>query len=374
MHSQSVAKKHAHITFLGDSTIDNKVWVDGLYKNIIYTQLGFKNDAPAVRVAKSHHWYGPYLSVVENMMDMLPAAIIHDYTNDGFTTGDMLHGNYKDKVFGNGTLSLFPHEWFCPLTSGADDIKKSDYIILSVGGNDFREFLLRANGLTDNARKNYIQDQFPELLKNLQQNYLSIYQQIRKLNNNSQLILMTQYYPAVSQTNPLLKLYPFMHEIGKALNMGGDNHEAMSVIHEIMKQTYTNIFKQIANDNSIVVVDITSSLNPYDESNYVSQIEPSGKGGKKIAQMLKYIMMSNQIITGCAYRFTPSFFTSNDEISQYVERTALNQWIPTHPYDLFENDRLLSGVGIKLFDQKKQKSLSDESIKTDQVATQQPRM
>jgi len=377
MQSQSPDKKHVHVTFLGDSTIDNKVWVDGIFKNIFFTWLGIKHDEPAVRVKKSHHWFGwfgPTLSVVENVMDMLPNEAIHDYTNDGFTTKDLLYGNFKDKVFGNGWLSLFPHQWFDPIKKGSEDIKKSDYIILSIGGNDFREFLLSANRLTGEARKAYIQGHFPALLKCIHDRYLLIYKQLRELNHHARIILMTQYYPAVLQSNPLLKIYPFMHEIGQALNMGGDEHEAMNVIHEIMQQTYAAIFKHIADDHNLVVVDITSSLNPYDNHNYISQIEPSGIGGKKIAQMLKYVMTGNQIAGGFAYRFAPAFFEANNQSSQSVASTALSQWVPMHPYDLYENGKLANGAGIKLFAQNKPTLLTEKSVSVKEITNQQPRI
>lgn len=56
-----------------------------------------------------------------------------------------------------------------------------------------------------------------------------------------------------------------------------------------MKMTYAETFTKLAKENieNIIVADITSSINPYDKENHVSQIEPSGVGGKKIAMMLK---------------------------------------------------------------------------------------
>src|SRR5205814_7732822 len=98
------------------------------------------------------------LSVVENVIDMLPDCVIHDHTNDGFTTKDVLDGALRCKVFGRGTFSLFPAEFFQPLMAGAESIKKSQHIVVSVGGNDFREFLQRAMFCeTPEDRKLYIQ-------------------------------------------------------------------------------------------------------------------------------------------------------------------------------------------------------------------------
>jgi len=329
-------EKHAeevHVTLLGDSTIDNRIWVDGLVKNYIFTRLGIKRDEPVERVRKSHRLlWKPALSVVENMMDILPSSyVLHDYTNDGFTTGDVLRGATKDKVFGQGlgTFSLFPQEWFQPLKEGANSIRQSRHIIVSIGGNDFREFLQVANSKKGEVRAHYIKQNLESVLEKMRNQYVEIIQRIREQNQDAQIILMTQYYPSATQNN--YKIYPFMREIGVILGIRGN---AMKVIHEIMKRTYDYILKNVQQDN-IVVADITSSLNLYDAQNYVRQIEPSGVGGKKIAQMLKYIMTSPKVVLGQAYRFYPEFFTAAEQ-DAHVEGSDLRQWTPAHPYDLRE--------------------------------------
>lgn len=327
------AGKQVNVTFLGDSTLDNRVWVDGLLTSYLSTRLGIKRDTPAVRVKKSHRTFcKPALSVVENVMDMLPDHIIHDYTNDGFTTKDVLQGEMKDKVFGQGAFSIFPNVLFCPLAEGEESIKKSQHIIVSVGGNNFRQFLKTAGDKKGEERPIYIRNNFNYVLKKMRDEYIEIVQRIRALNKDAQIILMTQYYPSASQN--AYKIYPFMKEIGKILDLGGVFHDPMTVIHEIMKMTYSDVLKRIPREN-IVVADITSSLNSFDHKNHVKQIEPSGLGGKKIAKMLKYIMTSDQVVPGRAYRFYPEFFTSNEQ-DQHVEGTDFDHWEPAHPWDLRE--------------------------------------
>jgi len=316
------------ITIIGDSTIDNKLWVSpGIYFNFLFDKLGIKRDDSATRIQKSHtHFRKPELSVVENLIDMMPNYHISDYTNDGFTTADCLHGDFKDKVFGNGTFVQFPHDFFQPLKEGADAIKASQHIILSVGGNDFREFLMSAHRIDEKSRSEFVKQAFPQVLTDLKTQYIQIVFRIRQLNPNAKIILMTQYYPSVSQNN--YKIYPFMMEIGRALNVGENPNNSMDVIHSLIQSTYRDALAEI-NDSNVVVADITSSLDPFDSNNHVSQIEPSGEGGRKIALMLKYIITSAQ--AGFVYRFLPAFFKNQSH--DHVQTYAFKNWTPKHPHE-----------------------------------------
>lgn len=237
----------------------------------------------------------------------------------------------RDKVFGKGTFSLFSSEYFKPLHAGEENIRKSQHIILSIGGNDFREFLMQAAHLKGQQRSNYIKNHLDTILEDMRDRYIEILRRVRILNADAKIILMTQYYPSVSQNN--YGIYPFMKEIGETLNRGGIFHNPMTVIHDIMQLTYADVLKRIPHDDNIVVADITSSLNPYDNNNHTCQIEPSGLGGKKIAQILEYMISSPHITSGQAYRFYPDFFTSTEKNS-HVEGSNFNNWVPAHPYDL----------------------------------------
>src|SRR5690242_11400116 len=130
----TAAKKK--IVILGDSTIDNRVWL-GKEKYRLYVDNTYPLLSPVVDFLA---WFNPFKpkSVVENLRQQMPDIEFIDRTNDGFTTHDVLHGAYRDKVFGRGAHRFFPHEHFKPLDS--DEIKNADQIILSIGGNNFREF------------------------------------------------------------------------------------------------------------------------------------------------------------------------------------------------------------------------------------------
>jgi hypothetical protein len=323
------SQNEKHITILGDSTIDNKLWIfPGLTGNYLYDRLGIKRENTATRIKKSHDtFWKTELSIIEHLTDILPNYTIHDYSNDGFTTGDCLHGAYKDWVFGEKKFSLFPHEYFLPLESSAQDIRKSQYVILSVGGNDLREFLVRLSMIEDeDARKKEIKDQFDIVLKNLHNQYLEIFQSIRNLNSDAIIILATQYYPSVKQNH--YQIYSLILEIGKTLNLGVNPNDPMDIIHEIMKETYRSIINSIPKEK-VVIVDITSSLNPFDNENHAHQIEPSNVGGKKIARMLKHIITQSD--SGCAYKFSAPFFEKQD--SNAVVNTPFSSWVLNHPYD-----------------------------------------
>lgn len=323
-------ENRTHVTFIGDSTIDNRIWVDGLVSSYFKSLIGIQRCSHEEKVQQSHRlFFKPNLSVIEHFMDMSPNYIVHDFTNDGFTTKDCLQGQLRDKVFGEGRFSLFPHVKFSPLVEGANSIKQSQHIILSVGGNNFREFLMTAMNLEGSNRRQYIKENFSDVIKEMQQEYIEILRKIRELNSQAQIILMTQYYPSVVQNN--YQIYQFMHEVGKILNLGGSAHDPLTVIHEIMVQTYSNVLKQISHEN-ILVADITSSLDPLDINNHVHQIEPSSIGGRKIAHALKFLTSNDSVRPGRVYRFTPNFFIS--PTANHVIHSDLDKWMPLTPSEL----------------------------------------
>lgn len=328
-------KNEVEVVCIGDSTLDNRIWVDGLFATFIKSRLGIDRDSADERVSKyQNSFFKPALSVIENLKMILPDYKIHDYTNDGFTTTDVLKGNARDKVFGTGNFLPFPDTFFEPLKEAEKDIKKSQYVIVSVGGNNFREFLQSVQQIPAEFRNISIKSGFEGVFQTLLKEYVEIVQKIRAMNPDAKIILMTQYYPSALQNN--YKIYEFMHELGKILNIGGPSHDAMTVIHNIVQKTYAKAFEQLANDKNIIVADITSSLNPYDKDNHVSQIEPSGLGGQRIAMMLQYLMTNSKVASGNSYRFLPGFF-GEKQSDAYVIAKPLKNWVPEHPYVLKNN-------------------------------------
>lgn len=310
------------ITVIGDSTIDNKAWVGaGVIGTRLRTKLGIKRDSSATRIKKSHRFFfKPELSIVEQLTDVLTDYEVCDLTNDGFTTQDLLHGNYRDKVFGEGTFDIFPHTKFNPLVEGQEAIKKSQQIILSIGGNNIREFLDKTMRIkNDYERRHQIRTKLPKILENLEKEYIEVVTKVRELNPNATLILMTQYYPSAMQNH--YKIYPFMQEVGEVLGYGNN---PMDTIQQLVRSTYVNGLNKIDKSN-VIVADVTSTLNPFDKENHVWQIEPSEKGGRTITRLLHTIINNTQQFKGKAISLDP--FTE-----QVCEMPINEHWYPRHPH------------------------------------------
>lgn len=321
-----------HVTLLGDSTLDNRIWVRGLASNWLMTRLGLGIDTSEQRVQKyrNSRFFKPDLSVIEHLRVLLPESDyqVTDGTNDGFTSGNVLSGGMRSKVFGAKTFSMFPNVRFEPLVDCKDDIQQSACIVLSLGGNDVREFLQNAGEQSDSERQQYIRSAFPQVLKQLTRNYLDILNRVRKMNSDALIIIMTQYYPSATQNT--YNIYPFMSELGTVLNIGGSKHDPMDVIQSLIGQTFQGVIKNLK-DRHIIIADVTSSMNPFDKQNHTSQIEPSAHGGIKIAKMLHHLMTS-PVEPRQIYRFTPAFFDSSSAVEGSVVSTPISgTWLPLHP-------------------------------------------
>lgn len=349
--TQATPAPKFNIVLLGDSTIDNKIWVyPGIYGNGLMNKLGIHGASPRTRVKRSHGLFsfGTELSVVENLMDMLPQCRISDFTNDGFTTSDLLMGNFKDKVFPRGAFHEFPHDLYEPLQAAKKDISEANYIVLSVGGNNFREFLQHSFRITDpEKRMSYIKKNFPALVEETKVEYGTLLKRVLEMNPNASLVLMTQYYPSFVQND--YRIYDFMSEVGSALHPeAGDTLKPQDVIQDLVKQLYSSVLTAIQPySDRLVVADLTSSLNPHDPANHVKQIEPSGVGGRRIASMLSYLMTQN-VNRGQIYQFDAPFFTTKDtaQAAQHVKQVTLDQWTPKHP-DAFMQEKTKSTLRIK---------------------------
>lgn len=285
------------VSIIGDSTLDNKIWVD----------KGF--------------------SVVQHLAQQLADFQIYDLSNDGFTSKDCLEGAWRDKAV---TGKLFPHVKFSPLIEGAKEIKQSDFIVLSVGGNDFREFLARV--FSESNKPEFIKKHFSNIILNMQKNYLTIIEHLFQLNSKATIILLTQYYPSRHQNN--YQIYEFMDILRQSLGMGKECKDADTMIKHLMYLTFAPIFKKLqASQYSIIAADATSSLDPYDKSNHVCQIEPSVEGGRKIAKMLANLIL-NQVAHGRVYQFTPAFFIEGQSSHNSVQSSTLLEWMPCHPNEI----------------------------------------
>lgn len=314
-------QKHS-LVILGDSTIDNKVWLGKEWWKLIAGSF-FGSKSKSVRfIELIYPNFMQPLSVVQHLHSKLCSEYeLHDYSNDGFTTSDVLRGNHKDKVFLTYedyiAHDFFPHEFFQPLSAAQEQIKKSKQVILSIGGNNFREFMQNVLRNRQRIPKGTIQtgvsEEYAGMISTLKEGYKQILNRIRGINPEVELILMTQYYPSSQQSIPVMgDIYQFLEYLREFI---GDEttRDSMDMICKMMNDCYTDIISHAKEQGlKFKVVDITSSLNPNTDEHHVSQIEPSGTGGEKIASMLAYAV-GDEYHDPVLYQFNEGFFKSQSD-------------------------------------------------------------
>ena len=254
------------LLLLGDSTLDNSYWVS------------------------------EGCAVSDHLTKQLPGWEIINFAVDGFTTSSMLSGEYKDHAVES---IQHTHDFFKTLKALAKE-EDVEHILLSVGGNDFREALSDLIYMSPENRPQAIE----ELAKTLTTNYLQIVNKIKKLKPEAKLTIVLQYTPCIKMD--LYHIYFLMDKIccnetisGRlsAYKMMASHYlfglnderqrNAIHKLHETMATIYRNLFKTLGKQ-SMAVIDLASSFDYQDGTSYVSQIEPSNKGGEQIAQLVAH--------------------------------------------------------------------------------------
>jgi len=114
----------AKLLLLGDSTIDN------------------------------YYWVSEGCTVSDHLTRQLPGWDIVNFAVDGFTTSSLLKGEYKNCAVDS---IQHTHDIFNPLKALAKE-KDVEHIVLSVGGNDFREALSNLIYMPSEQRPHAIKD------------------------------------------------------------------------------------------------------------------------------------------------------------------------------------------------------------------------
>jgi hypothetical protein len=318
---------------LGDSTLDNYYWM-----------LNAQGDNEAD--AKENSVEGRLQNKL-NKEDQSYQVVSHAY--DGFTTSSVLNGGevgsvlsifhcYNNthterqrayltaKEIGSNAESYFVK----PLEDLQNSVKENanaiHYVVISVGGNDFRERLNDPIKLLDEVPK-------------IQARYLTILENVKNLERSIRPILMFQY--RLDAKNDHYIIYTILRPVGMvavAINclciagMGtaaaflygrkphkiagivffllsaailnvstrivpfkvtkavlGSQEIGMATLGSLMEKFYQPILVQAKRDG-IPILDLPNSFDPYDETLYLSQIEPSAKGSKLIAKGIKEII------------------------------------------------------------------------------------
>lgn len=311
---------------LGDSTLDNIIWVMG------------RNSTPQEDKE----------NCAEGQLDQVLNPIGHprrfeviSHAFDGFTTrsllegdrvGRVLHGNYAYNRYMTAKSPASDSELTYPLDTLREEFQKDPdgihYVVLSVGGNDFRENLFNP--------WRFLKD-----IPQIQSRYLQVVEKIKGLDNkNVRLILAFQYQ--TDTNNDIYGVYQILGYIGRiaatvhsvcvallvvstaallagvvrtpaAAAIGGVSLLVAAAVHylipinvsiqvirgtkdagvaaigALMKRFYAPILLQAEKDR-IPILDLPNTFNPFDGSLYLSGIEPSKKGGRLIAEGIAHII------------------------------------------------------------------------------------
>ncbi len=280
----SLDKGTTKVALFGDSTLDNGFWVE---QGIPYNK-------------KTHnvtHQTAVALASIENSK----SYDIANFAVDGATTADLMRYCLLDKVL--------PEDDDHPTKSVHqmnELIKwKANVAVLSVAGNNYREALLGTLRsqlnypqllfrMTPEKAKPTIKQAFDRVKSKLLKEYKQIIDEVTEDNPDlSRLVLMSQYYPSITEFTAYFIYTGFSH-VARAEGLGQDMFTA---VEETMNELYRDVLKYAATKNKeIVFVDVTSSLNPLD-GNHTHQIEPNEKGsvimGRLIAGAIDYQYPAN---------------------------------------------------------------------------------
>jgi len=281
------------LVLLGDSTLDNVVWV--------------KQTSHAIP-SKLRLLLGDKFNV-------------YNLAADGFRSDQVLNGGYPFISYNARERCNDPFpgikgidEVFKPL----DELKKlkpsKTVVILSVGGNDVREILGKLT-----------LDVLEKKLKKLKGHYQKILEEIRgkyvndEDGKNVKIVIMTQYKPSVYADNHY-RVYDAMGRLLEFMNLaldGSVNH-ALSLLEVIMEKVYTFIF-DLAIAYKAPIVDLSNSFDCFNENLYTHQIEPSNEGGDIIAKIISHVLSHHN------FESNSKIYTTNDD-GEVKDRDNNGEW------------------------------------------------
>lgn len=314
-----------YVHTLGDSTLDNLYWLLNGYGT--HSEQAKAASVEGQLQAKLGHLY---------------KVVSHAY--DGFTTSNVLFGGIVGSIFPAQSgpkfeayikekISESASREVRPLGKLAEEISKNPdaihYVVISVGGNDFRENLRNPVRLLEDVPQ-------------IQQRYQVILEQVQSMGNNIRPILMFQYrtdarndpyriytvlgsaagvaalvnalciatiaifsFKLAAQKTNIFSRSAFILiaaaifvgtsrtiplKVTKGMLLG--QKPGITMIGALMEKFYKPMLKR-ANIANLPILDLPNSFNPY-EAMYISGIEPSKEGGELIAQGLCNIIKGNQ--------------------------------------------------------------------------------
>ncbi|MBA2651210.1 MAG: SGNH/GDSL hydrolase family protein [Tatlockia sp.] len=272
-NSESPPKK---VALLGDSTLDNGCWVETETPYALKTKNVIHQTAEA------------FANITDS--DSCQFAM---FGVDGATTKEVSKNSYLSRVVQDED---HPSRRVHQLEAASE--WQPDIVVLSVGGNNYREalaqsllkkmsvsrFFLR---FTPEEAKAEICHAFNKVKETLLAEYKLIIDQLIEENPKlSRIILLSQYYPSITEL-PSYFIYTGFSHVAHA-----ERKTTFQAVEETMNELYREVFRYAATkDKEFVFVDVTSSLNPLGGNHY-KQIEPNEKGsqimGRLIAHAVNY--------------------------------------------------------------------------------------
>ncbi|MCB1073318.1 MAG: SGNH/GDSL hydrolase family protein [Chlamydiia bacterium] len=305
------------VHLLGDSTLDNVYWLIG-------------NDSSSIPSAQEGCVKGQLATQLGEHYQ------VEDESYDGFTTTNVLDGGSVGEVLCYNRLYLTARlgqnqsMFVKPLERLREKVSKSPgathYVVISVGGNDFRVLLLQPWKLLAE-------------IPHVQERYLEIVRQIQSIEGNVRPIFMFQYrtdvrsrpyfictilgvlgyiaatintlaigtlfYSAYQLTKNRVSIAvgigkmfvaaAFLYlshrqlslRVTKEIFMG--KQAGLAVFGASMERLYQPMIKKAKEDN-IPILDLPNLFNPMDPTFYKCEIEPSREGGRFIAEQLAGII------------------------------------------------------------------------------------
>eukprot|EP00939_MAST-03C_sp_MAST-3C-sp1_P000890 g890.t1 len=223
-----------HVVLVGDSTLDNLIWVNNTVKDCV---VGALRTVPLLNVT--------------------------NYACDGFTSTDVLRGNRPmlSATQWRNVGEPFPGceesvELFKPLNAlRALHAKKTvTHVVLSVGGNDVREILREMNKLSS-------------VITVYHRNFREIVRHIRGSSSTTkerpQLIIMLQYRPSIAMDADGYGVY---RAIGGSIGAKGDS-AALLAMNQLMKTIYAPVLT-LAKESNLPVIDLPRTFDPFDAECY----------------------------------------------------------------------------------------------------------
>lgn len=276
-----------YVLTIGDSTIDNIFWL--LNK-------------------KGSNYEEAEKNCVEGQLNTMlngqkKSYKVKSYAYDGFTTKSVLGVDKVGRVLGiqpSRPLNLketayLKNRGMQPQASSYEVrpleqlkkfiMKQSDqehYVVVSVGGNDFRELL---------SQPSKILAEIPAF----QKRYLEILSQIRSLKGRVKPILLFQY--RVDSGSDHYGIYQTLGNIAASTNAVANKslntyEQGVLFMGKLLETLYQPILEE-AQKQGTPIIDLPNTFDPKQSDLYISQIEPSALGGALIAQGINHVIQNH---------------------------------------------------------------------------------